>query len=67
LEIDSEIYRDESIFDKRKVENNTIDYRLPIDSSNPGARGGKNGPGGVKIIPEGQLPPCFLLPAPMGC
>jgi len=25
--------RDESIFDKRKVKNNAIDYRLPIDSS----------------------------------
>jgi len=24
--------RDESIFDKRKVENNAIDYRLPIDT-----------------------------------
>jgi len=27
-----------SVFDKRKVENNAIDYRLPIDSSNPGYR-----------------------------
>jgi len=47
LEIDSEKvetkqylikekYRDEYIFDKREVKNNTIDYyRLPIDSSNP--------------------------------
>jgi len=26
-------YRGESIFDERKVENNAIDYRLPIDSS----------------------------------
>jgi len=34
LEIDSEKvidYRDQSVFDKRKVENNTINYRLPID------------------------------------
>jgi len=23
------------MFDERKVENNAIDYRLPIDSSNP--------------------------------
>jgi len=28
-------YQDESIFDKRKVEYNAIDYRLPINSSNP--------------------------------
>jgi len=38
LEIDKEKvidYRDKSIFDERKVENNGIDYRLPNYSSNP--------------------------------
>jgi len=34
LEIDSEKV-DKSIFDKRKMDNNAIDYRLPIASSNP--------------------------------
>jgi len=45
LEIDSEKVetyrysikgRDESIFDKRKVENNAIDYQILIDGSKPG-------------------------------
>jgi len=34
LGIDSEKI-ETTIFEKRKVEKNVIDYRLPIDSSNP--------------------------------
>jgi len=30
--------KDDPIFDERKVKNNAIDYRLPIDSSNLGGR-----------------------------
>jgi len=34
LEIDSEKVETKQLFDKRKVENNSIDYQLSIDSSN---------------------------------
>jgi len=68
VEVDSIVERkskDDPIFDERKVKNNAIDYRLPIDSSNLAYTCPKKGSdcAGLRLTGCGSSR-IFLLPLP---